>query len=228
MPQVRQIPTETLVMACNPKFKNIEGPVEGATWKNVCARVAIEGVAVVSGCYAFDYIWHNQYCNLIFQCGCTWPWAGGSSNCNIHNPNGPHCPWCESPKTHTQFLVDDRVMVMLMVLAYTYQRYRVQRRKRNACEKKLSSLVRHDGENYTSIALDSEEGLVDAHTSIVHVNSQLPDIKTSLYVCSRREIISYALAPILTFIIWGFLSGLIFFLFVAPTYPWFFFQWREK
>ena len=134
----------------------------------------------------------------------------------------------ESPKTHTQFLVDDRVMVMLMVLAYTYQRYRVQRRKRNACEKKLSSLVRHDGENYTSIALDSEEGLVDAHTSIVHVNSQLPDIKTSLYVCSRREIISYALAPILTFIIWGFLSGLIFFLFVAPTYPWFFFQWREK
>ena len=203
----------------------MEGPKEGDTWKKVCARVAIEGVAVVSGCYAFDYIWHNQYCNLIFQCGCTWPWAGGSSHCNIHNPNGPHCPWCESPKTHTQVLADDRVMVSLMVLTYMYQRYRVQRRKRNACKK--ASLVRQDGERYEAIACNSEEGMVDGYTNIAPRDSQAPDIKASLYVCSRREIASYALAPILTFIIWGFLSGLIFFLFIAPTYPWFFIRWRE-
>ena len=56
-------------------------------------KIALEATAICATCYAFDYVWHNQYCNLIFQCGCTWPWAGGSKYCNIHNPNGPHCPW---------------------------------------------------------------------------------------------------------------------------------------
>ena len=54
---------------------------------------------------------------LIFQCGCTWPWAGGSSNCNIHNPMA-HTVRGVSRRRLTQFLVDDRVMVMLMVLSY--------------------------------------------------------------------------------------------------------------
>jgi hypothetical protein len=35
-------------------------------------------------------------CNLIFACGCTWPWLGGVSHCNIYHPVPPHCPACQS------------------------------------------------------------------------------------------------------------------------------------
>jgi len=36
-------------------------------------------------------------CGLLFDCGCTWPWAGLESHCNIHDPNAVHqCPWCVS------------------------------------------------------------------------------------------------------------------------------------
>ena len=33
-------------------------------------------------------------CHLLFQCGCTFPWAGGADHCNIHVAGVPHCPWC--------------------------------------------------------------------------------------------------------------------------------------
>jgi len=36
-------------------------------------------------------------CGLLFDCGCTWPWAGLESHCNIHDPSAVHqCPWCVS------------------------------------------------------------------------------------------------------------------------------------
>ena len=36
-------------------------------------------------------------CGLLFDCGCTWPWQGFESHCNIHNPEAAYqCPWCVS------------------------------------------------------------------------------------------------------------------------------------
>ena len=36
-------------------------------------------------------------CGVLFNCGCTWPWAGLESHCNIHMPQVEHqCPWCVS------------------------------------------------------------------------------------------------------------------------------------
>lgn len=36
-------------------------------------------------------------CGLLFDCGCTWPWSGLESDCNIHDPAMAHqCPWCAS------------------------------------------------------------------------------------------------------------------------------------
>ena len=36
-------------------------------------------------------------CGFLFRCGCTWPWAGFDSACNIREPSAPyHCPWCAS------------------------------------------------------------------------------------------------------------------------------------
>jgi hypothetical protein len=37
-------------------------------------------------------------CGLLFDCGCTWPWAGLADHCNIHDKDAIHrCPWCASP-----------------------------------------------------------------------------------------------------------------------------------
>ena len=33
-------------------------------------------------------------CNLVFDCGCTWPWLGGVQHCNIHVAGPPDCPLC--------------------------------------------------------------------------------------------------------------------------------------
>ncbi len=38
-------------------------------------------------------------CNLLFGCGCDWPWAGGIAHCNIFDEGKPHCPWCIYPRT---------------------------------------------------------------------------------------------------------------------------------
>jgi hypothetical protein len=35
-----------------------------------------------------------NYCDLVFQCGCRFLWAGAADSCNIHSATGPHCPWC--------------------------------------------------------------------------------------------------------------------------------------
>lgn len=34
-------------------------------------------------------------CGWMFYCGCTWPWAGLDSYCNIHSSGQrDQCPWC--------------------------------------------------------------------------------------------------------------------------------------
>ena len=46
-------------------------------------------------CYFFQFIIHNTYCDFIYDCHCTWTWAGGWQDCNVHNKEGkPKCPWC--------------------------------------------------------------------------------------------------------------------------------------
>ena len=34
------------------------------------------------------------FCGLMYQCGCTFLWAGADRYCNIHHADAPHCPWC--------------------------------------------------------------------------------------------------------------------------------------
>ena len=33
-------------------------------------------------------------CATIYQCGCTFVWAGANAQCNIHAHGAKHCPWC--------------------------------------------------------------------------------------------------------------------------------------
>jgi hypothetical protein len=41
-------------------------------------------------------IFIHPLCRLLFDCGCTWWWAGAAAHCNIHHAAPPHCPWCTS------------------------------------------------------------------------------------------------------------------------------------
>ena len=44
--------------------------------------------------YAFMKVFHDPFCGFTLGCGCSWTWAGGWANCNVHNKDGPRCPWC--------------------------------------------------------------------------------------------------------------------------------------
>eukprot|EP00730_Choanoeca_flexa_P013980 TRINITY_DN5936_c0_g2_i1.p1 TRINITY_DN5936_c0_g2~~TRINITY_DN5936_c0_g2_i1.p1 ORF type:complete len:172 (+),score=15.01 TRINITY_DN5936_c0_g2_i1:274-789(+) len=60
------------------------------------SRICLSSLSMLITLRIFDYCFHNQMCNLIFRCGCTWEWAGGWKNCNVHNKTGPRCPWCDA------------------------------------------------------------------------------------------------------------------------------------
>ena len=81
----------------------------------------VELAAACCACYAFDFSFHNMYCAVLFNCHCTWPWAGGASRCNIHHLNGPRCPWCNVRHTALAWLawaITDNCTVAMMILSY--------------------------------------------------------------------------------------------------------------
>lgn len=41
-------------------------------------------------------LFYINYCATVFQCGCTWLWAGADAHCNMHATHGKRCPWCSS------------------------------------------------------------------------------------------------------------------------------------
>lgn len=60
-------------------------------------------------------------CNAIYQCGCQSLWAGAASQCNIHRPIGPHCPWCALPAWMSACMAGSIVLLQAVVL------YRIRR-----------------------------------------------------------------------------------------------------
>jgi hypothetical protein len=53
------------------------------------------GKALLFGAAAgFTGIYFINWCHMVYQCGCTFLWAGYADHCNIHNAAPPHCPWC--------------------------------------------------------------------------------------------------------------------------------------
>lgn len=42
----------------------------------------------------FTGVFFINWCDLVYQCGCTFLWTGASAQCNIHQAQPPHCPWC--------------------------------------------------------------------------------------------------------------------------------------
>jgi hypothetical protein len=90
----------------------------------ICTKVKkyIEGfVEVIFGlnyCYWFQVIIHNKFCDFLFKCGCTWEWDGGWKDCNVHNSEGPRCPWC-CARTNISWTTD-YMLTALMMITYIY------------------------------------------------------------------------------------------------------------
>jgi hypothetical protein len=40
-----------------------------------------------------------NFCDLVFRCGCGFLWTTAAAHCNIHHPQGRHCPWCAHGET---------------------------------------------------------------------------------------------------------------------------------
>ena len=42
----------------------------------------------------FTGVFFINWCHLVYDCGCTFLWAGGAAYCNIQQAGPPDCPWC--------------------------------------------------------------------------------------------------------------------------------------
>ncbi len=61
----------------------------------------------------FAAVFVTPYCGYLFECGCTWPWAGLDAHCNIYDAYAEHrCPWCTSLQAGG--------LSMLAILGLTY------------------------------------------------------------------------------------------------------------
>lgn len=78
----------------------------------------------------------------------------------------------------------------------------------------------------TSNKYDSIEDGDDKELLTNQAQREATSITATTVPFSKKEISAYVLTPIFTFVTWGFISGLIFFLFISPKYPWFFFKLR--
>lgn len=81
-------------------------------------------------CSLMNDILHSKTCDLMYSCCCTWLFAGGWMNCNVHRmPPNPRCPWCQpwfalGPWFHlwqVQRAPDqDGLVVLSMLLAFAH------------------------------------------------------------------------------------------------------------
>jgi hypothetical protein len=42
-------------------------------------------------------------CDLLFDCGCTWPLLGADAHCDVHRAGPPDCPVCTRPAVAAAF-----------------------------------------------------------------------------------------------------------------------------
>ncbi|HEX9653375.1 MAG TPA: hypothetical protein VGA99_06670 [bacterium] len=58
------------------------------------SRRAKRFLLVYSALLVLAAIFLIPFCGWMYQCGCTFLWAGADRYCNIHHADAPHCPWC--------------------------------------------------------------------------------------------------------------------------------------
>ena len=83
-----------------------------------CLFLFFECVVVICFVLVWNWTFHNPTCDAMFHCGCTWNWAGGWDECNVHStdPEVLKCPYCSSPPS-VSWITEWGVM-FCMVLSY--------------------------------------------------------------------------------------------------------------
>jgi hypothetical protein len=80
---------------------------------------SLEAVTVGVYAYWWDWLMHDVYCDFMFKCGCTWIFAGGWDDCNVHNASGPKCPYCTASASvawTTTYLIQVVMFVTFLVM----------------------------------------------------------------------------------------------------------------
>ena len=85
------------------------------------------GVAVTY-CYWFQYLVHDEWCNLMFKCGCGFVYTKSWWGCNYWNlDSNVRCPWCTARAT-VSWTTDYLIFVLMAVsfLICLYHRRRIK------------------------------------------------------------------------------------------------------
>lgn len=88
-------PASRIIIAHHPGEHSLDSRNEGGgvDWvPNMLARLLI----CVALLLVVEAATVTAYCGLLFGCGCTL--VDGMAYCNVHNLQGPWCPWCSQGK----------------------------------------------------------------------------------------------------------------------------------
>ena len=108
--------SQSLYLFCNDCCGIDENENHGRYMKY--SQGLFELVLGVNYCYWFQVVIHNKFCNFLFKCGCTWNWDGGWKDCNVHNAEGPRCPWCRARANISW--TTDYFLSAIMILTFVY------------------------------------------------------------------------------------------------------------
>jgi hypothetical protein len=136
--------------------------------------------------YAFshvmDLIFENKVCNYIFRCGCTWNWAGGWNQCNVHNHSlaeSDKCPFCNS-----KGFVAVLSWYYLWTIVLYWVVFGVQKRWWNPLRSKRESLYAEGEERFESGWPVEENmiGLIAADPDVVVAKEAAPMLQVAMDV----------------------------------------------
>eukprot|EP01094_Clydonella_sp_ATCC50884_P001578 TRINITY_DN11192_c0_g1_i1.p1 TRINITY_DN11192_c0_g1~~TRINITY_DN11192_c0_g1_i1.p1 ORF type:complete len:197 (-),score=40.08 TRINITY_DN11192_c0_g1_i1:102-692(-) len=168
----------------------------------VCCCLVESALVILTSC-AFQWVFHNPWCNIMFACGCTWNWDGGWDECNVHDvTNKYRCPLCMANKwtawTTTWLVLALMVLTYYVVLLSAYRKERRLKRKRTE---------RLDVEEGGDEVINGHE--VQGRSALISAVTFIVVRLTSLFVCLAS--------------FFFFFTGVSFFFFLFNDYPHFFF-----
>ncbi len=57
-------------------------------------RTTLYKLLLLAAAATFTGVFFINWCHLVYDCGCTFMWAGAADHCNIQTAGPPDCPWC--------------------------------------------------------------------------------------------------------------------------------------
>ena len=87
----------------------------------------IKSAAIAAVAVMLTSVFFIDFCNFVYQCGCTHLWAGADMHCNIHHTGTNHCPWC-STGVAGSYSIYAAIALPQVLLAFRPKRWTARRR----------------------------------------------------------------------------------------------------